>query len=155
MNWIEDNLAVMSGIIVPLLLGIVKPVMERDYGYREVRRITKYAQLRCLLKDGTEAAYNIDSLLSMETKNLVDNRREQTGRKIDVTNLIAIILVSLIGGAISFSLVTWAQSVSGVWSGLLWVVFAVWTLFVVLLVFVGGLSNFYKRSDNPIARDES
>lgn len=150
MSWIEDNLAVISGILVPLLLGIVKPVMERDYGYREIRRITKYAQLRSLLKDGTEAASNVDSLLSVETENLVANRLEQAGRKVDVTNLIVIIVVSLVGGAISFSLVTWAQSVSGVWSGLLWVVFAIWTLFVILLVFVGGLSNFYKRSDAPI-----
>ena len=150
MSWIEDNLAVINGILVPLLLVIVKPVMERDYGYFEIRRITKYAQLRSLLKDGTEAASNVDSLLSMETENLVANRQEQAGRKVDVTNLITIIVVSLVGGAISFSLVTWAQSVSGVWSRLLWVVFAIWTLFVILLVFVGGFSNFYKRSDTSI-----
>lgn len=147
MEWFESNLAVLSGLLVPLLLGIVKPLMEREAGGRELRRIKRHAQLRALLPDDGEAAAKLDTLLATEVDYFASRASRKVGRQVDAANLATIIVVSLIGGGVSYGLVTWAQAVSGVWSGLLWIVFAVWTLFLILLVFLGGLSRFYKTAE--------
>ena len=144
MEWLDSNLAVLSGLMAPILLGIVGPLMQRDAGGRELRRIRRHAHLRSLLSDGSEAASKLDDLLALETERYASRISLRIGRKIDGGNLAAIIVVSLIGGGISFGLVTWAQALSGGWAWLLWIVFGAWTLFVLLLVLVGGLSSLYK-----------
>lgn len=133
--------------MVPLLLGVVKPLMEREAGGRELRRIRRHAHLRSLLPNESEAASKLDLLLASEIELFTARVSNRIERKIDGENLATIIVVSLIGGGISFGLVTWAQAVSGVWAWLLWIVFATWTLLVLLLVFVGGFSGLYKTED--------
>lgn len=145
MEWVSQNLAVISGVLVPLLLAVVGPMLERDGGGRDLKRIKRYAQLRSMLVDGSEAASNLDSLLAEETGVLVDRNLPRVGRKLDGSNIAAIVFVSLIGGAASFGLVTWAQHTVGFWSGVLWFAFYGWTVFILLLVFIGGSSSFYKK----------
>ncbi|WP_448759515.1 hypothetical protein [Actinomyces oricola] len=121
--------------------------MEREPGGRELRRIRRHAHLRSLLPDGSEAASKMDSLLASEVELFTTRASKRIGRKIDSGNLAAIIIISLFGGGASFALVTFAQALSGVWAWVLWAVFIGWTLFVLLLVFVGGLPNLYKTED--------
>jgi hypothetical protein len=85
----------------------------------------------------------MDHLLDRDVQAL----SERHSRKIDGPNLGAIIAVSVIGGGISFVLVTWAQSVTDWWVWIPWTLFAVWTGFIVLLVLVGGLPKLYKQPD--------
>ena len=147
MEWLQSNLAVLSGLLVPVLLGVVKPLMEREPGGRELRRIRRHAQLRVLLPNGGEAASRLDSLLATEVDGFVSRASKRHGRQIDPGNLATIVVVSLLGSGISFGLVTWAQSVSGIAAWVLWILFAAWTLFVLLLVFVGGFLNLYKTEE--------
>lgn len=147
MAWLSDNLAVASGVLVPLLLGVVKPLIEKESGGRTARKLRRHAQLRALLGDDTLAASNMDRLLAEETKMFVDRGVDRLNRKVDGGTVVTIIFVSLVGGAISFGLVSWAQSTEGFGAGLLWVVFGAWTTFILLLVFAGGFSSLYKKDE--------
>lgn len=143
MGWLEDNLAVLSALFVPVLLGVIGPLTSREAGGRQYRRVRRHAHLRGLLGDGSSAAERMDALLDSEIKMLADRQ----SRKLNGANLAAIVVVSIFGAAISFGLVTWAQWSVGFWAWVAWIVFGAWTLFIVLLVFVGGLANLYKQDE--------
>lgn len=68
-------------------------------------------------------------------------------RKLNGSSLAAIIVVSLIGGAVSFGLVTWAQAITGAGAAAVWVLFRVWSFLVLMFVLVGGLSTLYKTDE--------
>jgi len=143
MEWLEDNLAVLSALFVPVLLGVIGPLTSREAGGRQYRRVRRHAQLRGLLGDGSSAAKRMDVLLDSEIQLLA----ERQSRKVNGANLAAIVIVSILGAAISFGLVTWAQGSDGFWAWIAWVLVGAWTLFIVLLVLVGGLSNLYKQDE--------
>ncbi len=144
MVWLEENLAVLSAVVVPILLGVIGPLISREAGTREYRRVKRHAQLRSLLTDGSDAAKKMDALLDHEVGRLVDRSSTRASRKLDGGNLAAIVFVSLIGGAVSFGLVTWAQATTGFWAWVAWIGFALWTFAVLIFVLVGGLANLYK-----------
>ena len=138
----------MTGVIVPMLLGVVKPgVAALGSESRELRRIRQHAQLRSLLPDDGDAAKEMDALLKVEVAKLSSRTQLILNRKINKSNLTAIIILSIFGGLFS-SLLAWlAQSTSGGLSVALWGVFIIWTLLVILFVFVGGMPNFYIHND--------
>lgn len=137
----------MTGVIVPILLGIVKPMVAREAESRELRRIRQHAQLRSLLPDNGDAAKEMDFLLKIEIAKLSYRTQSFLNRKVNKSNLFAIIIFSISGGLFS-SLLAWlAQSTSGGLSVALWGVFIIWTLIVILFVFVGGIPNFYIHND--------
>lgn len=148
MNWFLDNLAVISGVFVPVLLGVIGPLMAREKGSRRHRRIRRIAELRNLLADSNIAVEKVDELIEIEVEQYVEQSVARATRSLDGANLAAIIVVALIGGGFSFGLVTGAQAATGFWSGVLWVVFIGWTVFVIGLVLVGGLANLYKTTDS-------
>ena len=113
-----------------------------------MQRIRSHAEIMSLLSNESEAASNLDSLLAFETEQLSSRTRERIKRKINYGTVATIVMMSLGGGGISFVLVIWAQSASGILSVLVWIIFVIWTFFIVLLVFAGGLPNLYKQS-NP------
>lgn len=137
----------MTGVIVPILLGIVKPMVAREAESRELRRIRQHAQLRSLLPDDGDAAKEMDLLLKIEIDKLSYRTQSFLNRKVNKSNLFAIIIFSISGGIFSFLLAWFAQSTSGGLSVVLWGVFIIWTLLVILFVFVGGMPNFYTYSD--------
>lgn len=144
MEWLQENLAVLSAVIVPILLGVIGPLISREAGSREYRRVKRHAQLRSLLADGSDAAKKMDVLLEHEVGRLADRSSTRTSRKLNGGNLAAIVVVSLIGGLVSFGLVTWAQAGTGFWAWVAWIAFALWTFSVLVFVLVGGLANLYK-----------
>ena len=137
----------MTGVIVPILLGIVKPMVAREAESRELRRIRQHAQLRSLLPDDGDAAKEMDFLLKIEIAKLSYRTQSFLNRKVNKSNLFAIIIFSISGGIFSFLLAWFAQSTSGGLSVVLWGTFIIWTLLVILFVFVGGMPNFYTYSD--------
>lgn len=137
----------MTGVIVPILLGIVKPMVAREAESRELRRIRQHAQLRSLLPDDGDAAKEMDLLLKIEIDKLSYRTQSFLNRKVNKSNLFAIIIFSISGGIFSFLLAWFAQSTSGGLSVVLWGAFIIWTLLVILFVFVGGMPNFYTYSD--------
>lgn len=151
MGWVEENFAaVLSGVLVPLLVVVVKPLMERDSGGRELRRIRRHAQLRSLMPSESEAAAKLDAILSQELDRFVLRETQRLMRKIDGITIFMMIAFSGVGGAISFGLVTWAQASVGIWAWTLWAVCVVWTLFVLVFVLVGGLTNLYQKVEEHV-----
>ncbi len=155
MVWLEENLAVLSAVVVPILLGVIGPVVSREAGGREYRRVKRHAQLRSLLTDGSDAAKKMDVLLDHEVGRFADRSVTRASRKLNGGNLAAIVVVSLFGGAVSFSLVTWAQASTGFWAWVAWILFALWTFGVLIFVLVGGLANLYKTESTGANAEES
>lgn len=137
----------MTGVIVPILLGIVKPMVAREAESRELRRIRQHAQLRSLLPDDGDAAKEMDLLLKVEVAKLSSRTRSVLNRKINKSNLATIMLVSVVGGCISYVLALLAQTNLGGWSIFFWILFIIWILIVFIFVFFGGMPNFYTYSD--------
>mgnify|MGYP002886435090 FL=1 len=137
----------MTGVIVPILLGIVKPMVAREAESRELRRIRQHAQLRSLLPDDGDAAKEMDLLLKVEVAKLSSRTRSVLNRKINKSNLAAIMLVSVVGGCISYVLALLAQTNLWGWSIFFWILFIIWILIVFIFVFFGGMPNFYTYSD--------
>lgn len=138
----------MTGVIVPILLGVIKPIVAAlGSESRELRRVRQHAQLRSLLPDGGEAAKEMDALLKVEVTKLSSRTQTFLNRKVNKSNLSAIIFFSILGGLFSCLLVWLAQFTSGILSVVLWGIFIIWTLLVILFVFVGGMPNFYTYSD--------
>jgi hypothetical protein len=140
MGWLRENAAVLSAVVVPVFLGVIGPLRAREAGGRFYRRVRRLAQLRPQLSDGSIAADRLDELLAAEVEKLA----KRHSRKLNGANLAAIVFVSLVGGAASFGLVTWAQAISGVGAAVIWVLFWVWSFLVVVFVLVGGLPSLYK-----------
>ena len=137
----------MTGVIVPILLGIVKPMVAREAESRELRRIRQHAQLRSLLPDDGDAAKEMDLLLKVEVAKLSSRTRSVLNRQINKSNLAAIMLVSVVGGCISYVLALLAQTNLWGWSIFFWILFIIWILIVFIFVFFGGMPNFYTYSD--------
>lgn len=138
----------MTGVIVPILLGVVKPVVAAlSSESRELRRIRQHTQLRSLLPDDGDAAKEMDALLKVEVAKLSSRTQLILNRKINKSNLTAIIIFSIFGGLFSSFLAWLAQFASGTLAVVLWGLFIIWTLLVILFVFVGGLPNFYTHND--------
>lgn len=144
MSWLRENAAVLSAVVVPVLLGVIGPLRAREAGGRIYRRVRRLAQLRPLLHDGSAAADRLDSLLADQVEHLAARH----SRKVNSSTLIGIVFVSLVGGAISFGLVTWAQAITGAGAVAVWIAFWVWSVLIVIFVLVGGLSTLYKTDED-------
>lgn len=151
MDWLQDNLAVLSGALVPLLVVILKPIMEREAGGARLRRIKRYAQLRSALPDEGAATVKLDDLLAYEVEHLASATKQRLDRKLDGGTVAAVVCVSLLGGLFSFGLVVWAQASDGAWAVILWILFSLWTAFVLLFVLVGGVPNLYKKTEPKLS----
>lgn len=147
MGAIGDFVSFLGTVVVPLLIGVASPIIERDSGGRELRIIKKHPEIRAMIPDGSPASSNLDALLEYETSVLESNVRERLGREIDVATLFAMAIVAVLGGIISYGLAHWAQACSGLISFFLWFLFSVWVLFVILLVFAGGIPKMYKKKN--------
>ncbi|MBD7956842.1 hypothetical protein H9651_04275 [Microbacterium sp. Sa4CUA7] len=144
MAWLRENAAVLSAVVVPVFLGVIGPMRAREAGGRFYRRVRRLAQLRPLLSDGSSAADRLDELLDSEVEKLA----KRHARKLNGANLAAIIFVSLVGGAISFGLVTWAQAITGPGAAVVWVLFWLWSFLVAVFVLVGGSQSLYKVEED-------
>ena len=143
MAWLRENAAVLSAVVVPVFLGVIGPLRARETGGRFYRRVRRPAQLRPLLSEGSSAAKCLDELLADEVERLA----KRHSRRLHGGILAVIIVVSLIGGAVSFGLVTWAQAITGAGAAAVWVLFWVWSCFVLVFVLAGGLPSLYKTDE--------
>lgn len=144
MSWLRENAAVLSAVVVPLLLGVIGPLRAKEAGGRIYRRVRRLAQIRPLLNDDSTAADRLDLLLADEVESLALRH----SRKLNTSTLIGIVFVSLIGGAISFGLVTWAQAITGAGAAAVWIAFWVWSLLVIIFVLIGGLPTLYETDED-------
>jgi hypothetical protein len=72
---------------------------------------------------------------------------ERQSRKVNGADPASIVVVSIVGAAISFGLVTWAQGSVGFSAWPARFLFGAWTLFIVAIVVIGGLSGLCKQGE--------
>lgn len=154
-EWLSENLAALSAILVPITVSIVGPLMQREKLSRDLRRMRQHAELRRLLPKKSKAANNLDATLAVETHQLLLRVEERSNRSLDGTNLAVMIATSLVGGVISYFLVLWAQSLSGIWQVLVWMLLVSWVMLILLFVLVGGLPSLYKQKTPGVKENSS
>ncbi|OKL50252.1 hypothetical protein [Boudabousia marimammalium] len=105
-------------------------------------------ELQKSLDKDSKAWHDIDQLIHEEMSVFTRRNSERLGRKMDTGAIGAIVFVAIIGGGISYGLVTAAQYLTGFWSAFFWVITVAWTIFILLFVMVGGASTLYKTEEN-------
>ncbi|MDF7640981.1 hypothetical protein PT279_05180 [Bifidobacterium sp. ESL0784] len=138
-----NNLSVFIGILPGSLVVLRSFIVEGLGGGRDFRRIKRHAELRSKLSTGTKAAENMDSLLEIEIKKYKERISHKIRRRINKTNFILIFIIAIGGGGISYLLFIQAQKFTGIFSVILWILFWVFTGFIVLLITVGGLPQLF------------
>lgn len=136
-----DNLnlnLLLTAIVPPLLALVGKLFADRDPG--AIRRMRRHAKLAAEMPKDSPAEGHLNRLLEAETGRYADEFIKKATRKINGTNLAAMIFVAVIVAGLTYlitlgALVFWPlYFVSG---GL--------ALFGVLFILIGGLPNLYKH----------
>ena len=122
LEWLQHNLPALSGYVVALM-GAFRPLLDWFVGDPRIRRVRKYADLRAVLVEGTEAASLMDALLADEVRDLSERSLRRRSRQVDRGTIAAIVFVSVVAGAVSYGLAYLAQSTTGAVSFLSWLVF--------------------------------
>ncbi|OKL46266.1 hypothetical protein BSR28_06920 [Boudabousia liubingyangii] len=147
MNWFLNNAPVLSSVVVPILLAVVRPLMDRESGGRALRLIKSQVKLREGLQGSEKALAELDDLLSLEMTVYSAKMRSRLKRKLDFPTVMAAIVLSLAGGGISYSLLTAANYATGWLGTVLWVTAIAWFIFVLLIVFAGAIPNLFKYEE--------
>lgn len=141
-QWLIDNFPVLSGVAVSFLSFLSsfgEYLRERGYKNRGIKRIVSYAETLAVLPEG-KVKNNILNLLDIETNRLI----EQNTRKVNVANIAALVFVSVVGGGLSYLLALWATNITGLFSILAWLLFAV-VVFFTLGISLAGLGSIYEK----------
>lgn len=134
MSWLIENAAILSGLgvaFLSFLTSFIKFINDRSVSERSLRKLKSYSDIYISLPDRAEAKHDIEQLLKIETGRML----QHANRKLNGTNITAVIVVAVTGGILSYFAMLWALS-AGYW---LWTLIA-WTLFAVVAFFTLGLS---------------
>lgn len=121
-----------SAIAVSILTVVIGPLLRGEVSSRLVKRIASHADLRQKLEGNSAALTNLDSLLATETAALMERETYRLTRKLNGSNMAALIFVALAGGGLVYGFISIAVTLSEV-PVLYWV-------FFVLAVLAGLLS---------------
>lgn len=144
-NWLADNVPAVSGIAVAtlsFLTSLFNLRMEQSTEKKDMKKLKQYAEIYSVLPEESGAKRNIDSIL----KYLSEKVLEQEKRKVNVANVIAAILLALVGGGLSYLVASWAAKINGFFSIVLWILFAVIALFTILISITGWVSRYNQPS---------
>lgn len=123
----------------PTLLGIFGRLLFTDP--RPLRSIKRHAKLLEELPD--EAKPPIIGLLVTETTSYAGKTIRRSQRTLNGSNLAALIIVGLIAAGVIYGGAILAVQLSWLW----WIPTAAIGLFLILLLTIGGFSDFWKYPD--------
>lgn len=145
MNWFLDNLPVISSAFVgvgSVLISFIKLFRENDASAKKIKRLVDLSDIYTKLPSEMRAKDDLGKILEIETAKFKDILT----RKINFINLSAVIIMSILGGFMSYLLVLWATNSWILWSVIAWTLFAVVAFFTIGIAIV-GLSSLYESSD--------
>lgn len=145
MDWIIDNLAVVSSSLVAIIsvvISLIKLVRESDASSKKVERIVGLTDAYVKMPQGIKAKSNMETILNIETEKF----KIILTRKVNVANVVAVIFISAIGGLTSYYLAQWAISLSGFWAAVIWFFFGLVASFTMALA-ITGVASTYKHED--------
>jgi hypothetical protein len=105
---VKEMIPFWSAIVVAVLTVFVGPFLRGEFDNRRLHRTLQYAELRSKLAGGSEHAKMLDSLLTLETTELVQKERIRLGRKLKARSLLVLLLIALGGGAATYAMVSFA-----------------------------------------------
>lgn len=147
MNHLLENIPIISGVAVAVLSflsSLIKFLSERSAGARGVKRLKDYTDIYTALPSNLGAKANIAKLVEQETAQLL----KRTNKRLNVVNIIALVVVAVVGGGMSYILAFWAINTHlAVFAIIAWLLFAVVALFTLGLSIV-GLTSVYEEPKN-------
>lgn len=144
MDWLANNVPLISGIAVAalsFLTSFVKFLNEQNASTKTTQRLKEYSDIYVNLPDTTEARGYIAKLLKIEAERLL----RRTNRKLNIANMIGVIVVALVGGGLSYISALWAMISAHIALTILaWLLFSFVTFFT-LGVSIAGLASMYEE----------
>ena len=126
--------------IFSFLSSFINFFKEQNVEAKDIKRAKDYIEIYSALHGEIQAKKNIELLLTQLTQEMV----ERNSRKLNTSNIAAIIFVAIVGGGLSYLLAFWATSISGFWAVLIWIAFSAVFLFTIALSIVGWTSRYTK-----------
>lgn len=136
------NIPIIFGAAVAVLsflTSLIKFFSEQNVGMKVTKRAKEYADIYTSLPDSVDAKADVAKLLKIETGKLLERRT----RKINYANVAAVIVVALVGGALSYLLALWAINSVVFIAVVAWILFAV-TAFFTLGISIVGIASVYE-----------
>lgn len=152
MNWIVDNIPIISGVAVAFLSflsSLIKFLNEPNVGVRGMKKMKDYTEMYAALPDRVDAKKDIAKLLKQETERTL----RLTNRKVNKSNVAAVIFLSVLGGGLSYLFALWATN-----SSITIITILAWLLFATAVVFtfgisIAGLADLYEQPENKKSDD--
>lgn len=127
-----------------VLSSFIKFFNERNIESKNIKRVKDYTEIYSELPDETQAKKNIESLLTQLTQKMV----EQNSKKLNPSNIVAMIIFAIAGGILSSLLALWAMSVKDFWAVLIWIVFGAVIFFTIGLSIAGWAARYNSNSSS-------
>ena len=144
MDWLANNVPLISDIAVAalsFLTSFVKFLNEQNASTKMTQRLKEYSDIYASLPDTTKARGDIAKLLKIEAERLL----RRTNRKLNIANMIAVIVVALVGGGLSYIFALWAMDSAHIALTILaWLLFS-FVAFFTLGISIAGLASMYEE----------
>ena len=131
----------VSAVAVTLLTVFLGPLLRGEVEGRLVRRARAVAELREKVEPGSPAQRHLDALLNDQAAMIRVRGRARIHRKVNGSNLSALIFVGVVGGGVVYGLLTLAFQIHDPIA--FWIVIV---LTVIVGVFIVGLTAAGSRT---------
>lgn len=145
MNWLTDNIPIISSALVSVssvLISIIKLSKENDASTKKIKRLVDLSDVYTKLPENAKAKGDLNDILQIETEKF----KMILTRKVNVSNVAVVIIISILGGFLLYFLALWATNSWILWSIIAWVLFAVVAIFTVGIA-ITGLASVYKPDE--------
>lgn len=147
MSWLVDNLPVISGSIVAvlsILISLLRLSKETDISSKKIKRLSGIVEIYNNMPENTHGKKTMSDVIDIE----VSKFKGILTRKVNKANVSAVVVVSIVGGLVSYGVALWATSVSIIWAVILWIAFSFIAFFTIGLVAVGLASVFEEDKED-------
>lgn len=143
MQWLLENLPVVSSAFVAVssvLISFMKLIRETDANSKKIRRLVDLANVYQKMSDDLKAKKDVELILNIETERF----KTILTRKVNLINLAAVVIVSIIGGLLSYVFALWATNSWILFSVIAWILFGIVAFFTIGIAIV-GMASIYQQ----------
>lgn len=148
---IVKNIPTISGVTVALLSffgALLEFIKESRSERKDLIKTKDYLEIYSALPEGSSAKKSMESILEVQIKKIADKET----RTINLTNIIAMIIVAIIGGWVSYLVASWALNTAGILSWILWCIFG-FVFFFALGLSITGWASRYNKDTNSTEKE--
>ena len=141
-----ENLPIILGsfvAVVSAIISLYKLLIENSASSRKIKRLSEITDVYVKLPSNSSARSVVDKIITFESNNIY----KILTRKVNVANVFVVLLVSGLGGFVSYWLALWAANSGGFWSVVAWVLFAGVAFFTIGIA-IAGLASIYQQDES-------